>query len=88
MNDRRAMRAQDGQAQGMADARGQFSDEGQRDADGVQSLQADQTHLQRKGAKLILGSDAVLADQADIDEADQIGVGLGRAHAGIGSQVA
>ncbi|MNF08440.1 hypothetical protein D3C80_2088670 [compost metagenome] len=55
----------------------QLGDLGHGDAHGVQPLQADQPHLQGKGAQFVLAGDGVLLHQANPHEADQVGVRLG-----------
>ena len=53
---------------------------------GGRLLQADQAELKRQRAQAVAAARLVLHDQAQLAEAHQVGVGLGRGHAGAGGQ--
>ena len=70
-----------------AHAQRQVRQLGNRHAHGVLLLQADQAQLQGQGAQAVVAGGGVLLDQAQLAKADQVGVGLGRRHAGRPGQV-
>ena len=65
----------------------QLGQQRRRDAHRVGLLQADQAELQRQRPERVAAAGAVLLDQADVAEAHQVRMGLGRRHAGVGGEV-
>jgi hypothetical protein len=83
----RAAIAPDRDAHGLADRQRQRRQLGAGQADRVGLLQADQPQLQRQCAEAVAAAGRLLLDEAELAEAHQVGMGLGRRHVGLAGQV-
>ena len=84
---RRPAMAPDGDRHGVAGGARQLVDALGGQAHRVVLLQADQAHLQRERAQAVAAALGLALDQAQLDEAHQVGVGLAGGHVGGGGEV-